>query len=141
MGKSFKDMTKEELQEAGKKGGVKSGKTRAAKKQMKDTFETILSMSLHKGAVVNIDQIKNIADIKGKNITVQDAILIAQVQKALKGSIASAEFIRDTVGQRPEDIINLNTEGEDMTLNINVSYGDETPLDNSEVEDMADDEH
>jgi hypothetical protein len=128
MGKSFKDMTKEELQEAGKKGGVKSGKTRAAKKQMKDTFETI-------------DKIKNIADIKGKNITVQDAILIAQVQKALKGSIASAEFIRDTVGQRPEDIINLNTEGEDMTLNINVSYGDETPLDNSEVEDMADDEH
>lgn len=141
MGKSFKDMTKEELQEAGKKGGVKSGKTRAAKKQMKDTFETILSMSLHKGAVVNIDKIKNIADIKGKNITVQDAILIAQVQKALKGSIASAEFIRDTVGQRPEDIINLNTEGEDMTLNINVSYGDEAPLDNSEVEDMADDEH
>ena len=132
MGKSFKDMTKEELQEAGKKGGVKSGKTRAAKKQMKDTFETILSMSLHKGAVVNIDKIKNIADIKGKNITVQEA---------LKGSIASAEFIRDTVGQRPEDIINLNTEGEDMTLNINVSYGDEAPLDNSEVEDMADDEH
>ena len=29
MGKSFKDMTKEELQEAGKKGGVKSGKTRS----------------------------------------------------------------------------------------------------------------
>lgn len=70
MGKSFKDMTKEELQEAGKKGGVKSGKTRAAKKQMKDTLETILSMSLHKGTVVNIDKIKNIADIKGKNITV-----------------------------------------------------------------------
>ena len=133
MGKSFKDMTKEELQEAGKKGGVKSGKTRAAKKQMKDALETILSMSLHKGAVVNIDKIKNIADIKGKNITVQDAVLIAQVQKALKGSIASAEFI--------EDIINLNSEGEDMTLNINVSYGDETPLDNSEVDDMADDEH
>lgn len=141
MGKSIKDMTKEERQEAGKKGGINSGKTRAAKKQMKESLETILSMSLKKGAVTNIDNIKNIADIKGRNITVQDAILIGQVQKALKGSIASAEFIRDTVGQRPEDIINLNTEGEDMTLNINVSYGDETPLDNLEVEDMADDEH
>ena len=69
------------------------------------------------------------------------AILIGQVQKALKGSIASAEFIRDTVGQRPEDIINLNTEGEDMTLNINVSYCDEIPSDNSEAGDKADDEH
>ena len=115
---------KEDGQEAGKKGGINSGKTRAAKKQMKESLETILSMSLKKGAVTNIDNIKNIADIKGRNITVQDAILIGQVQKALKGSIASAEFIRDTVGQRPEDIINLNTEGEDMTLNINVSYGD-----------------
>lgn len=91
MGKSFKDMTKEELQEAGKKGGVKSGKTRAAKKQMKDALETILSMSLHKGAVVNIDKIKNIADIKGKNITVQDAVLIAQVQKALKEAIENLD--------------------------------------------------
>lgn len=133
MGKSIKDMTKEERQEAGKKGGINSGKTRAAKKQMKESLETILSMSLKKGAVTNIDNIKNIADIKGRNITVQDAILIGQVQKALEGSIASAEFIRDTVGQRPEDIINLNTDGEDMTLNINVSYGDNEAV-STEVE-------
>ena len=37
----------------------------------------------------------------GKNITVQDAIILKQAQKALKGDIRAAEFIRDTSGNRP----------------------------------------
>lgn len=125
MGKSFKDMTTKELQEAGRKGGIKSGETKRNKKAMKETLELLLSMPLKNKKLVEPEQIKSFADLNGKNIDIQTAILIAQIQKALKGSVTSAEFLRDTVGQRPEDIINLNTDAEDMNLNINISYGDE----------------
>ena len=125
MGKSFKDMTTKELQEAGRKGGIKSGKTKRNKKAMKETLELLLSMPLKNRKLIEPEQIKSFADLNGKNIDIQTAILIAQIQKALKGSVASAEFLRDTAGQRPEDIINLNTDAEDMNLNINISYGDE----------------
>lgn len=125
MGKSFKDMTTKELQEAGRKGGIKSGETKRNKKAMKETLELLLSMPLKNRKLIEPEQIKSFADLNGKNIDIQTAILIAQIQKALKGSVTSAEFLRDTVGQRPEDIINLNTDAEDMNLNINISYGDE----------------
>ncbi|WP_303137065.1 hypothetical protein [uncultured Eubacterium sp.] len=125
MGKSFKDMTTKELQEAGRKGGIKSGETKRNKKAMKETLELLLSMPLKNRKLIEPEQIKSFADLNGKNIDIQTAILIAQIQKALKGSVASAEFLRDTAGQRPEDIINLNTDAEDMNLNINISYGDE----------------
>ena len=125
MGKSFKDMTTKELQEAGRKGGIKSGETKRNKKAMKEPRELLLSMPLKNKKIVEPEQIKSFADLNGKNIDIQTAILIAQIQKALKGSVASAEFLRDTAGQRPEDIINLNTDAEDMNLNINISYGDE----------------
>ena len=125
MGKSFKDMTTKELQEAGRKGGIKSGETKRNKKAMKETLELLLSMPLNNRKLIEPEQIKSFADLNGKNIDIQTAILIAQIQKALKGSVASAEFLRDTAGQRPEDIINLNTDAQDMNLNINISYGDE----------------
>ena len=125
MGKSFKDMTTKELQEAGRKGGIKSGETKRNKKAMTETLELLLSMPLKNRKLIEPEQIKSFADLNGKNIDIQTAILIAQIQKALKGSVASAEFLRDTAGQRPEDIINLNTDAEDMNLNINISYGDE----------------
>lgn len=125
MGKSFKDMTTKELQEAGRKGGIKSGETKRNKKAMKETLELLLSMPLKNRKLIEPEQIKSFADLNGKNIDIQTAILIAQIQKALKGSVASTEFLRDTAGQRPEDIINLNTDAEDMNLNINISYGDE----------------
>ena len=118
-------MTTKELQEAGRKGGIKSGETKRNKKSMKETLELLLSMPLKNRKLIEPEQIKSFADLNGKNIDIQTAILIAQIQKALKGSVASAEFLRDTAGQRPEDIINLNTDAEDMNLNINISYGDE----------------
>lgn len=118
-------MTTKELQEAGRKGGIKSGETKRNKKAMKETLELLLSMPLKNRKLIEPEQIKSFADLNGKNIDIQTAILIAQIQKALKGSVASAEFLRDTAGQRPEDIINLNTDAEDMNLNINISYGNE----------------
>ena len=57
--------------------------------------------------------------LKGENITVQEAMAIAMLQKAMKGNVKAAEWIRDTAGQKPVDNMNMNMnlpvffEGED----------------------------
>ena len=117
-------MTHEEHMALSSKGGKKSVEVRRQKKKMRECLDILLSMPLKNRKECDIEEIKSFANLKGKNIDVQTAILIAQIQRALNGSVASAEFIRDTAGQSPEEIIKLDTENaEDTTLNINISYG------------------
>lgn len=134
MGKCFKDMTPEECREAGRKGGIKSGEVRRAKRNMRENLDILLNMTLKSGAMTDIENIKSYAGLKGKNIDVQTAILLAQINKALKGSVMSAEFLRDTAGQRPENIVDLNTDSEDMNLNININYGNSEKQDKDKEE-------
>lgn len=90
-----------EARNRGKKGGIKSGKKRKERKAMKETAEMILGLTLKDGTVTDLEDIQSMAAANGKNITVQDAIILKQAQKALKGDIRAAEFIRDTSGNRP----------------------------------------
>lgn len=90
-----------EARKRGKKGGIKSGKVRKEKKAMKETAEMVLALTLKDGTITDLADIQSMAAANGKNITVQDAIILKQAQKALNGDIRAAEFIRDTSGNRP----------------------------------------
>ena len=114
-GKQFFNMTKEELSACGKVGGVKSGETRRRKRAMKDSLDILLGMPLKSGKQCDVDSVKNFAALKGKNITVEQAMLITQIQKALKGDTQAITFLRDTSGQKPDD--NLNVVGQIDTSN------------------------
>lgn len=98
--------------ENGRKGGLASAKAKREKKAMKETFETLLAMPLKSGKAADVEDIKNFAALKGKNITVQDAILLSMIQKALKGDVRAAEYVRDTSGNK------LNT-GVELSGGIN----------------------
>lgn len=98
---NLKPPTTNEARKRGKKGGIKSGKARKERKAMKETAEMILGLTLKDGTVTDLEDIQSMAAANGKNITVQDAIILKQAQKALKGDIRAAEFIRDTSGNRP----------------------------------------
>ena len=100
---SLGDRTTEEQREIARQGGIASGKARRERKQFKETLETLLSMQLNDGEGLAIEGIQAFASLNGQNVSVQEAILIKQVQRALKGDIKSAEYIRDSVGQRPAD--------------------------------------
>ena len=102
------DLTSEELRERARKGGVASGKARREKKAMRETLELLLTMALKDGAVANIEKIISIASLNGKNITVQDAIMLKQIQKAMKGDTRAAEYIRDTSGNKPKEGVELS---------------------------------
>lgn len=97
-----------EAREKGKKGGIASGKTRRERKAMKDTLESLLSMPLQDGKIADIDTIKSMAALNGKNITVQEAIMLKQIQKAIKGDTRAAEYIRDTSGNKMREYIDVS---------------------------------
>ena len=92
-----------EVRENGRKGGKASGETRRRKKEMRERLEILLSMPISSGKNADIESIKSFGALKGKNITVEDAVLIAITQKALKGDIQAGTFLRDTVGEKPTD--------------------------------------
>lgn len=96
--------TKEEQKEFATKGGIASGKARRQKKTMQELAKMILSMSMVNGEVHSIEDIQSIAEIKGKNLTIDQMILLKQTEKALKGDLQSAMFIRDTSGNKPIDV-------------------------------------
>lgn len=102
------EQSRTEAAQNGKKGGKASGKVRREKKAMKDTLATLLSMSLKEGTITDIDKITNVASLKGLNISVQDAIMLAQIQKALKGDTKAAEYIRDTSGNKLKEGLELS---------------------------------
>ena len=75
---------------------------------MRETLQLLLDMPMKAGKSVDVEEIKNYAKLKGKNISVQEAMLIAQVQKAMRGDTKAAEFIRDTAGQKPVENVDMN---------------------------------
>ena len=89
------ELSKEEAKRLGKIGGIKSGEARRQKKTMQEIAKYILTMSLQNGEKHSVEEIQNLAEVKGKNISVDEAILLKQVEKALKGDINSATFVRD----------------------------------------------
>lgn len=93
----------ENARENGKKGGIESGKARARKKTMRETAEILLALPLMQGKCADIESFKNLQAAKGKNITTQSAIILQQIRNALQGDKAAAEFIRDLIGERPQN--------------------------------------
>ncbi len=95
--------SEDEARRKGRNGGIASGKARREKKLMRETLDMLLSMPIKNGKLADVDDIRSFAAIKGKNISVQEAIMIAQIQKAMKGDTKAAEYVRDTIGQKPVD--------------------------------------
>ena len=123
----FDRMTPEERAECGRRGGIASGEAKRRKKALKETLEVLLSMPLKSGKAADVEQISNFAELKGKNINVQEAMLIAMIQRALKGNVQAAEYVRDTVGESP-------TAKVDLDASVGVTIIDDFKEDDTECE-------
>lgn len=86
------------------KAGKASARKRRERRDMRETFRDMLDMPLHKGGVTSAGTMDG---MDGKNMTVGQAIALAQLRKAMAGYTKAAEFIRDTSGQRPSDRVEL----------------------------------
>lgn len=95
------------------KGGKNSAEARRRKRDMRETCEIILAMTLEDpemAKAMDIEDIKSLAEANGKNLTLQDAMIMKQAQLALMGSHRSFELIRDTVGEKPKERIETNSD-------------------------------
>lgn len=101
----FSERSKEEARELGAKGGIASGIVRREKKLMKDQMALLLSMPL-----MNEDLKEKIQElgIEEEDIDNQMAIVMAMWQKAIKGNVKASEFIRDTLGEKPIEKVEVN---------------------------------
>lgn len=100
---SFARMTPEQRAECGRKGAQKSIETKRKRKEMRETLDILLKMPMKRGKQYSAEDIKSFADLKGKNITIDQALMIALVQKGLKGDLNAIAMVRDTVGEKPTD--------------------------------------
>lgn len=101
----FDKITRERQLELARLGGQKSAEKRREKKAMRERLEMLLSMNLERGEDEYFDNMK---DAEGKNISVQDKILLEMLKKAMSGDINAANFVRDTSGNKPKDEKDVN---------------------------------
>ena len=97
----FAKMTPEERSMWGKIGAQKSIETKRKRKEMRETLDVLLKMPMKKGKVYDAEDIKCFAELKGKNISIDQAMMVCLIQKALKGDLSAIAMIRDTVGEKP----------------------------------------
>lgn len=101
--------------------GKKSGEARRAKKTMQETCKALLDLALYTGSEVKTaEDVQALAELKGQNLSVGEAIAIAQIQKALKGDRNAADFVVANSGQKPADKVEVGMSIEDYVKNRKV---------------------
>lgn len=91
------------MREMRKKGGKNSGKTRRARKSFRESLMMLLEGKIQKDSPLfkNAKATLQMMGVDGDPIG-QDLINIGVFKKAMKGDTFAAEFIRDTVGEKPK---------------------------------------
>lgn len=84
-----------EAREWGKKGGLASGEARRKRKEMREELKELLALPSE--------------GLEG--MTEQRAMLVSMLQKAKTGDVSAAAFIRDTIGEKPNDKVDKNLTG------------------------------
>ena len=99
----FAKMTPERRAECGRKGGLAKREATRKRKEMRETLEFLLDMPLKRGIAYSAEEIKSFADMNGKNLTIDQAMMVKLIQKALKGDLNAIAMVRDTVGEKPAE--------------------------------------
>ncbi len=94
--------------ECQRKGAEAKKKNNAERRKMKSDLDLLLRTSLKKGGINDPEDIMNLEEALKMNLPVQTAIVIAIVQRAMMGDVQAAQFIRDTIGEKPSDKVELD---------------------------------
>lgn len=82
-------MPKDKAADRGRKGGIASGVTRRKQKTIRETLKLLLEMPV------------------GGHATGTEAITVAMLEKALAGDVRAFEAIRDSVGEKPSEKLDM----------------------------------
>lgn len=84
-------------------------KTKAERKKMKEELKTLLKISLNRGDVVDADDVLSLDEAEKQNISVQTAMNISMIKRAIMGDVSAYIAVRDTVGEKPTDKVEIDS--------------------------------
>lgn len=99
-------LSKEELKKRQSNGGKKSGQVRRERKAFKESLLMLLEMKAPEQIGVQIK--KTLPKLKDKDLNYQNAILVSLLQQAIKGNTKAVEIIRDTIGEKPKEVVEIS---------------------------------
>ena len=94
------ERSKEEARELGRKGGIESGRVRKQNADIKKRLREIANMALNDGEVKDI---KTLAEAKGANLSISDALVVKLVTMALSGNIKAMNKVMELLGNDPTE--------------------------------------
>ena len=94
------EQSHEEAVKNGRKGGIASGIARRQSADIRKRLREIASMPLNDG---DIKDIKTLADAKGANLSISDAIVVKLVTMALSGNIKAMNKVTELLGNDPTE--------------------------------------
>lgn len=104
---TLKVYTSEEARFYGSMGGKASGEAKRRKKSLKELTQALLEMKLHELVARKAKQL--FPDVEPEDLTNGMALAMSMLNKAVvDGDVKAAQFVRDTAGEVPEQIINGN---------------------------------
>lgn len=104
---TLKVYTSEEARFYGSMGGKASTDARRRKKSLKELTQALLEMKPHEKIVVKAKML--FPEIEPEDLTNGMALAMSMLNKAVvDGDVKAAQFVRDTAGEVPEQVISGN---------------------------------
>ena len=104
----IRGITKENAAERGRQSAEARRRKKEARIALRESLDILLTKALKKGDLVTPDEIQDMADVENLNVDVQTAMAIAVLQRALMGDVSAVTFVRDTVGEKPSDKVEID---------------------------------
>ena len=130
---NLKKVTKANAKESGKKGGLKSAEVQRRKKELREIAIEMMELSLKDGKLDNLTSM----NVKGKNITVKEALIFAQFKKAMEGDENALKLVLQFVGDKLLQVQENSPDAQENTDNsfINALNGVSDKVWNDEEKD------
>ena len=110
-----RDFSSEELAENGRKGGVKSGETRRRQRTFRESVKALMQCG-----VLDEDQRRTL-EAMGLEPTMLNQIQRAVFEKAAKGDVEAARYLRDTAGEKPREGLEIGNLDDQPLMSIDMS--------------------
>lgn len=112
------ELSSEEAKRRGSKGGKAKAKKERERKSMQELAKMILSLPMRNESLDDVEAFNELkkkvekedgtlAEV-AKNMTVAQAALFAQANKAIKGDAHALTFLRDTAGEKPIEKVEVS---------------------------------
>lgn len=104
-----------------REGAKKSAEARRKKKTMREQLITMLSLEISDNHIQTKNALREMG-VDDENLINQSAILLGQISKAIRGDTRAAEFVRDTMGEKPENTSNINIDPDNFFQKTNIHF-------------------